>query len=190
MKEIFAGLAITCSLVSSVIYIRAILKRETKPHLFSWIVWGLLMLISAAAQHSDHAGAGAIATAASGACCIIIAILSIKYGERNPTRSDWISFATALSAIPLWWATSDPLLSVILITFIDAFGFYPTFRKSYSKPYIEDLTAWLLSTLTALLLVLSIENYTVITSLYQASILLTCSTFITMLIWRRRVLKR
>lgn len=39
----------------------------------------------------------------------------------------------------LWTKLLDkPLYSMILVVLIDLFGFYSTYRKSYSKPYEED----------------------------------------------------
>jgi hypothetical protein len=132
-KEIFGAASLILSVVSYVPYVRSIFVANTKPHAFTWLVWGAVMAIAFLAQLSDRAGAGSWATGLSAAFCLGIGIIALFRGEKHITRGDWIAFTITFLAIPLWVATSDPLWSVLLVTGIDAVAYYPTFRKSYSK---------------------------------------------------------
>ena len=57
-KEIFGLLSLVLSVVSYVPYVRSIFVANTKPHAFTWLVWGTVMAIAFFAQLSDKAGAG------------------------------------------------------------------------------------------------------------------------------------
>lgn len=43
-------------------------------------------------------------------------------------------------ALPLWYITTDPLWSVVILTTLDLLGFAPTSRKAYVHPYKAYLT--------------------------------------------------
>jgi uncharacterized membrane protein SpoIIM required for sporulation len=111
-------------------------------------------------------------------------------GEKHITRGDWIAFTVTFLAIPLWVATSDPLWSVLLVTGIDAVAYYPTFRKSYSKPDEELAFKYVLTVIRYLFSLLALEHFTVVTSVYQLVSIVMESGIVVMLLWRRAVLKK
>lgn len=168
--------------------IRSIFVANTKPHAFSYLVWGTVTAIAYVAQYSEKAGAGSWATGVSAIFCLGIGIIALFRGEKNITRGDWIAFFSTFLAIPLWIATSDPLWSVLLVTSIDATAYYPTFRKSYAKPNEELAFKYVLTAIKYLLSLFAIEHFTVVTSVYQFVSLFMELGLITMLLWRRAVL--
>ena len=50
IKLILSGLAIALTFVAFVPYIRSILQGVTKPHVFSWVIWGTTTVIVFFAQ--------------------------------------------------------------------------------------------------------------------------------------------
>lgn len=58
MKEIVGTIAVVLTFVGYVPYIRDTLKGKTKPHVYTWFVWGLVTLAAFALQMSAHAGGG------------------------------------------------------------------------------------------------------------------------------------
>jgi hypothetical protein len=190
MKDIYGLLGVLFLSASSVPYIIACWKKSAKPHAFSWILWSLINAIVFAAQLTDHAGAGAWSSCTTAIVNGGIALYALKWGEKNITRSDWIVFISALSAIPLWIATKDPMWSVILVSVIDTFGFFPTMRKSWKKPYEEVLMTFVLGEFGFFFSLLALEHYSLTNWLYPVVVLVTNSTFIATLLYRRRVLHR
>jgi len=170
IKVLLGGSATVLALVGYVPYFRDIFRGKTKPHAFSWLIWGVLTAIGYAGQVSDGAGAGAWVTGLTAAVCFFIFALAVFRGEKNITRGDWLCLIFSLSAIPLWIFTNSPFWSVILITVIDIVGFLPTFRKSYFKPHEETAVTYTLSSVKFGLSILALQNYSVITVLYPASL--------------------
>jgi hypothetical protein len=189
LKDIFGVLSLIISVVSYVPYARSIFVANTKPHAFTWLVWGVVMAIAFFAQLSDKAGAGSWATGLSAAFCLGIGIVALFRGEKHITRGDWIALLVTLLAIPLWVATSDPLWSVLLVTGIDAIAYYPTFRKSYAKPDEELASKYVLTVIRYLFSLLALEHYTVVTSVYQLVSILMEMGIVIMLLWRQARLK-
>jgi hypothetical protein len=183
----FIGLlAVFVGLVSGGMYILSVFRKESKPHLFTWIIWGLISAIAYAAQLHDHAGPGSWAMGLTALTCGATMALCFKYGEKDITRSDWIALIASLSAIIPWIMTDDPLYSVILVSFIDIVAFYPTFRKSWHKPYEENLLSYNIASLKLVLSLFALDNFTVTTSLYAMTIVGANTAFVTMCYTRRK----
>lgn len=185
-KNILGTVAVIVAFVSYIPYFRNIFAGKTKPHAFSWLVWCVLNAIAFAGQISDRGGAGAWAVGLTAAVMLVIFSLALTKGEKHITRSDWLCLIGAGLALVLWGITSEPLLSVILITVIDALGFIPTVRKSYHKPHQETLVTFLLSTVKYLLVVIALQNYSLVTALFPISLVVMNGLFVAMLLVRRR----
>jgi hypothetical protein len=138
------------------------------------------------AQLSKGAGAGAWVTGFSAAACVLIAGLFVTRGEKNITKSDWLAFVGAIITIPVWYFTHDPLWAVILATAIDAMAYYPTFRKSYFKPYEENFFTYSMDTFKWIVALFALGNYSATTMLYPLFLLLANSALVSMILWRRR----
>ncbi len=185
-KEILAGIGIVFMGISYGVYIHSIYKGETRPHPFSWFIWGSLTAIAFFAQISDGAGAGAVITGLSAVIALFIALIAyIKRKNIIISQSDKWVFGLSLFAIPLWLITDTPLWSVILITVIDAAGFYPTFRKTWFNPEQELPLSYTLGGFKHLFTVFALENYSIITAIYPLSLVIMNFSFLGMLYYRR-----
>ncbi len=188
LKIALALVAIAMTAAGYFFYFRDIFAGKTKPHAFSWLVWATLTGIAFFGQTSDHAGPGAWVTAATALVSFVIFALALKKGEKDITRSDTLNLFAAGGALALWFVTSNPLLSVVLITVVDFLGFMPTIRKSYHKPHEETLVHYVLAGLKFLLAILALDNYSLVTWLYPASLVAANIFFVVMLVARRRKL--
>ena len=190
-KEILGVLSLLAACVSYICYFRSVLQGVTKPHAFSWITWGVLTAIAFVAQYSHHAGAGAWATGFVAVYCFIVGLLALFIGEKHITKSDWLTFLSALLIIPIWYFTQNALTAILLIIVIDALGgYYPTFRKSYSKPDQEALALYVISTFQVMLSLGAMQNYLWVNILYPAFIMIANAIFVIMVLWRRKVMAR
>ena len=188
MNAFLGILATIIAVVGYIPYFRNIFRGKTKPHAFSWFICFLLTAIAFFAQISDNAGPGAWVTGFTAIICFVIFIFGLKQGEKNIVLTDWLSLFGALAALGLWAITNDPLLSVILISLIDALGFVPTFRKSYFKPNEETALTYVLSALKFAVGIAALDNVTLVTALYPASLILMNGIFVIMVLARRQKL--
>ncbi len=188
-KVAVAAVSIIMTLVGYAYYFRDIFAGKTKPHAFSWLVWASLTAIAFAGQLSDNGGPGALVTGVTASISFIIFGLAIKKGEKDIATSDKLNLAGAAFALLLWFLTSDPLLAIILITIVDFLGFMPTIRKSYHKPREETLIHYVLAGLKFALAIVALNNYSLTTWLYPASLVAANLFFVFMLVVRRRKLE-
>ena len=189
-KELLSAVAIVLTLIAFYPYIRSILKGETKPHVFSWVTWGSVTFVVFLAQLADKGGAGAWPIGVSGIITINVAVLAyMKKSDITITRTDWLFFIAAMTSLPLWYLTSDPLWAVIILTTVDVFGFVPTFRKAYASPFEEKLTFFSLVAVRNLISIFALQNYSLTTVLFPAVTAIACLVFVVMVVYRRSLNK-
>lgn len=108
LKITFSSIAILLTFVAFVPYIRSILAGITKPHVFSWVIWGTTTVIVFFAQLDAKGGIGAWPIGVSGVITVFIAILAfLKKSDISITKVDWLFFVLALGSLPFWYFTSD-----------------------------------------------------------------------------------
>ncbi|QVL46439.1 MAG: hypothetical protein KFB94_04965 [Methylophilaceae bacterium] len=190
-KTILSIIAIGLTLLAFVPYITGILKGITKPHVFSWIIWGSTTFIVFLAQLEGHAGIGAWPIGVSGAMTVLVAFLAyLKRSDITITKKDWLFFGVAMSALPLWYLMSDPLWAVVMLTLVDTLGFAPTARKVYHAPYSEPIFFVALFFVRNMLVLFALEHYSATTVLFPAVIAIACLLLITLMIIRRHLIVR
>lgn len=188
-KELLSAVAIALTLAAFFPYINSIIKGAIKPHVFSWVIWGTTTFVVFLAQLEDNAGAGAWPIGVSGSITLFIALLAfLKRADITITKTDWLFFVSAISSLPFWYFTSDPLWAVVILTTVDVLGFGPTVRKAYIFPHSESLLFFALFTARNLLVIMALENYSVTTVLFPAVIAAACALLITMITYRRHAL--
>ncbi|HTL29474.1 MAG TPA: hypothetical protein VL282_09635 [Tepidisphaeraceae bacterium] len=188
MSEIYGGLSVAFAIASYAPYFVATLRGTNKPHVFSWLLWSLLTWIAFAIQVFSGAGPGAWASGVTAFCCVVIAAASLKHGERRITRSDWVAFILGLLTLPLWLATKDPTASALLVTAIDLFGFYPTFRKSWHRPREEMVSTHALSLIKHLLAIAALSIVSIPTAFYPAALFVANVLLVAEILYRRSII--
>ena len=95
LKEFFTLCGLLLTLVAFVPYLRGILRNRIRPHVFSWVIWGLTTFVTFLAQLSAGAGPGAWPIGLSGVLTIAVAVLA--YIKRADLRTVLFPAAVALA---------------------------------------------------------------------------------------------
>lgn len=184
-KALLGQLSVVLVVASLLHYAWFTLRRQIKPHLFTWVIWGLAVGIAAAGRHVEHAGPGAWNMVAMCLGCLAIAALSLRYGERDITRGDMVALLACFAAMALWYVTDNALVAIVLVTAVDLGGYYPTVRKSWLRPHEEATYNFVLSNISHVLSLAANEVHTLATMLTPLCILVANTALIGM-IWCRR----
>lgn len=181
--------AMALTFVAFVPYFRSILGGTTRPHVFSWIVWGTNTGVAFYATLSARGGAGAWAIGFSAALTLAVAALAwAKRADVTITRVDWGCFVAGLAALPLWFFASDPLWAIAVVTAVELLGFGPTLRKSWHQPWSEPIAFLAILVLRNALVIAALEHRSLTTVLFPAAMAAACVVLIAVLAWRRRAL--
>ena len=185
-KEFLSAVAIALTFVAFFPYIRSIIQGKTKPHVFSWVIWSSATFVVFLAQLADKGGVGAWPIGMSGIITMYVAFLAyIKKSDITITRTDYLFFFVAMTSLPFWYLTSDPLWAVLILTTVDLIGFGPTFRKAYAHPFEEKLTFFVIITVRNIVSITALENYSLTTVVFPLATAVACFIFIIMVNYKR-----
>ena len=191
LKQLLSAAAIVLTFAIFVPYIVSIHSGQTKPHVISWVIWALATFVVFLAQLAGSGGVGAWPIGVSALITAYLAVLAYsKKADTRVTRSDWAFLLIAVTALPCWLLTSDPLWAVLILTGVDLAGFGPTFRSAYLRPHDERMGFYFLAAVRNLLSILALEAYSLTTVLFPAAVGIACVAFVAMVAYRRKQLAR
>lgn len=190
MKQAVGGIAVALTFLAYIPYYRDILKGKTHPHIYSWTLWGLLTIMITALQIKGGAGASAWVTASAGVLCLGVIFLSLRSGKKDITATDTVTAVLSLVAIGFWLVAKQPVVSIVLVVTADLLAFYPTVRKSWSRPHSETLSLYVTNTIRFALALVASEQYTILAILWPATWVIANGVFSSMLVYRRGKIAR
>ncbi|MGE4352295.1 MAG: hypothetical protein AB7E52_08935 [Bdellovibrionales bacterium] len=164
--QIFAFGAIFITAARYLTYFYTIYKGKTKPHAFSWLLWGVETGIATLAQLELEAGPSVWALAFVSISCLIIAVLSLFIGEREYAKSDWFALIACLLAFPVWKLVQSPLAALVIIMITDMLTYWPTVRKSFTKPCSEPPVSYGFAGMRYFLMLFAVPNPSFDTLIY------------------------
>jgi len=166
IKIFFAIIAVVVGLISYYLYTRDLFSLKTKPHIYSWLIWTITQGTAMVAIYYGGGIWGGLELTMGTIFNVAILVFCLKYGTKNITKRDTIVLIIALIAIFVWWQLKIPLVSVLMVSVIDFFGFLPSFRKSYEEPWSETLSSWLLFSVANIFSILALNQYNLLTLTY------------------------
>ncbi len=188
-KIILGYLAVAVELVSYFIYFVGIWKGKTKPHAFTWLVWGTLNVVAFLAVLFSGGEAGSWVLGVNALACFAICIIGFIQKHVEYDKYDWIALIGALVGIFLWWITKNPLCAVVLVTLSDAIGSIPIFRKAYRAPFEENIPAFALGLLYYPPAIAALRSFTLTTWLYPAVVIMLDGSLVILIMVRRKKLR-
>lgn len=188
IKVILGTLGVLCVIAAYFPYLRDMFKGLTKPHAYTWLIWFITQGTASVAMVLNGAGWGSAPFIIGTVLVFLVFVLCFKYGTRNITRSDTVILILALLSILLWWQTSNALLAVIMASAIDGFGYLPTYRKLWSEPWSETLSAWNLIIASYIFGILALAEFSVITALYGITLMSASILLVIFALLRRRII--
>lgn len=189
IKEILGLVAALLAFGSAYLYITDMLRGNTKPHTYTWLIWTIVTFVAFFGQWVSGGGAGSWATGVTAVYCLFVLIASLRYGTTDITNFDKVCLALSLASIVPWALTNNILLSVVLASFTDVVGFLPTMRKTWHAPKSESLGSMYFDALKHGLSIGALQSYSVVTWLYPASILAAKFAIIGEIVYRSRTFR-
>lgn len=157
-KYVLTVIAGVLFIIGFVPYIRAIVRKETKPTTASWLIWATLDTITLAGMFFKNAVNGQIIGAVLGAW--VVAILALIYGTRGWTKLDKYCLGGAVLGIVLWLVFDNPVFGIVISNVVAFLGAIPTFKSAWGDPSREDKVAWTIYWLSCVVAVLAIPAWT------------------------------
>ncbi len=132
------------SAASTVPYLIATARRQTRPRVVTWLTWALLTAVGGAASASvgDYPSAafsfiGTVVTSA-------VVLAGLRYGDRALGRLDLVCVALVIVGFGLWLLLDVPGIAVGAACVIDFIGLVPTLAHAWRRPQEETAVTYAL----------------------------------------------
>jgi hypothetical protein len=96
-KTILGILAVSIELISYAIYFFGIWKGKTKPHAFTWLVWGALNSVAFVAVIISGGGAGSWILVVNALGCFAISVIGFRQRHVDYDKYDWLEHLSVFS---------------------------------------------------------------------------------------------
>jgi hypothetical protein len=129
---------------STIPYLAATARHETRPRIVTWLTWALLTGVGGAASASvgDYPSAAFsfIGTAVTAA----VVIAGLRYGDLAFTWLDGVCLTLVVAGLALWLGLSIPGIAVFAACVIDFVGLVPTLVHGWRRPDEETAITYAL----------------------------------------------
>jgi hypothetical protein len=186
LRLALAGLATLLTFVAFLPYLRAVRAGTVRPHLFSWIVWGINTSLAFVVTWSERGGLGAWPVGVSAGVTLYVAWLAWRLRADVTLRpSDWGFLAASFAAMAAWLIASDAVWTIVLVTLTELLGFGPTFRKCWHAPRSESVPFYAILILRNALLIGALQTWRFTTLLFPLAMAGACVALIALMALRR-----
>lgn len=187
MQTIFIVISSCLALISPLIYARAILKGNARPHRTTRFVLLLITALSTASLLASHNTVAVYLAGISFFQSIIILTLSVKHGMGGWAKTDILCLCIALIGIVVWQTTKNPILGLYFSILADFTGIIPTIIKTYRFPKTEIATFFALDFFASIFTLLAIRTFDTQNIAYPIYILLANAIMVALILIRRRM---
>lgn len=168
-------------------YIVSILRGESKPEKETWWVLSIVGICIALSYFYSGARSTMWIPLGESVGPLIIALLSIKYGEVESVKVEKFSLLGVLCGSLLWVLFKSPTVALVSFVSIDFLGILPTIHKSYYEPHTENFISWFLAFIACIINLFAIETLSFSLFIYPVYALLVNLTIV-IFISKRKVL--
>ena len=189
-KTILGTIAVLMVFIGYIPYLKDSIKGKTKPHMFSWLVGMTISFIAFGLQMQDGAGPGAFVTLSAAIISAVILVLAIKNEDKDITKIDFVALLLSGGTLAFWLIAKDPVISTIFVILAETLSFLPTVRKSWSDPYSETISSYIINSIRFTIALVALHNYSFVSIGYPVTWLFLNGAFSLVLIHRRKVASR
>jgi hypothetical protein len=186
-KTILGSLSVVMGFIAYAIYFKGIIENRIKPHVFSWLIWGIVVGIAFAAQVVKGGGAGSWNSGVTALMCFVIAGLAYPRGKKDFSIYDWASLLGAFAAALLWALVKEPTGSVIILCVLNILGTMPTLLKSYECPREESAITFTLNGFKFVVAIMALQSYSIATWLFPLTVFATNASLVAVILIRRKI---
>ena len=171
--SILGSIAGLIAMLAVIPYIKDIIHGTTRPNIFSWALWVLLLGISLLAQVSAGASWSALmilGDIVGTSTVLMLCLWGYSYGKYG--RVEWVCTILALVAIALWQLAHEPVLAIACAIIADLMAAVPTLIKAYKDPWSEAPMQFFIISFASLLALFSSTLLDAANLLFPAYLLL------------------
>lgn len=158
--SLFIIISSILALISPLVYAKAILRGEAKPHRTTRLVILITTSLTTASLLAQGNQVAIYLAGVSTLQAIAIFILSLKHGMGGWAKSDIVCLILALIGITFWQITKNPVIALYFAIGADFTGMLPAIIKTYHFPKTEIWLFFALDVFAAIFSLLALTTWT------------------------------
>ena len=183
LPEYFAVIGALIASAGGFYYLYETIRGKTQPNRITWLLWGLLPMITFVAQRVQGVEGLSWVSFAAGFTPLLVVAASFlnkkAYWKTQPL--DYALMGAALLGIILWAITKEPNLAILFALLADILASIPTIIKSLKHPETESWVAYAISSVGFGVAILAVsifnfQNSAFVIYLFSVQIILTVLT--------------
>jgi hypothetical protein len=125
-------------------YVRDTIRRSTRPHRGTWLIWTVLAVVVSLSQHADGGTWSVAMAVAQAATNGLVLALAIRFGTGGVSALDVTLIAVAGAGVAGWLLAGDPLLATACVVAADLIAAGMMVPKTWRDPGSETFStfAW------------------------------------------------
>jgi hypothetical protein len=125
-------------------YVRDTLRRSTRPHRGTWLIWTVLAVVVSLSQLADGGSWSVAVAVAQAATNALVLALAIRFGTEGVSAPDVILIALAGGGVAGWLLAGEPLVATACVVAADLIAAGMMVPKTWRDPGSETLStfAW------------------------------------------------
>lgn len=155
---VFGSLAGVTSVLDAAPYVRDVVRRTTRPHRGTWLIWSVLSILAFSSQAADGAAWSIVMVAVDALCTTLILALSVRRGEGGLSRGDLTILAIATVGVAGWALSSAAMIATIFIVVADTLAIGLMLPKTWRDPTSETCAMYALATVSGVLGALAVGD--------------------------------
>ncbi len=185
-------IAAVVSFIAHPLYIWAIVvKKETKPHFFTWFISSVVAGSSLFLFNKAEGGDPIYMLIGDFLGLTTIAILALLVGNGKKKDSwDWGCLVSALIGIVIYIVYKNAFVAFVAVLCAEALGLIPTIRKTYKSSEQEDFLAWSFTTAGNVLNLLAVNWANATDMVYVIAILVVDGIVFSLIVRGKFIVKR
>ena len=161
LPEYFAIIGAVIASWGGLYYLYETIKGTAQPNRVTWLLWGILPMITFIAQRVQGVEGLSWPSFVAGFTPFLVVAASFlnkkAYWKTQPL--DYALMGSAIIGIILWIVTKEPNVAILFTILADLLASMPTIIKSFRRPETESWIAYAISTLGFGIAVLSIHSF-------------------------------
>lgn len=148
------------SLFGFVPYLTSVVRGRTRPSIATWWIWTLVGCLIVVSYYAAGARTSIWTPVSYVIGPLVIALVSLRYGDRGWSRFDRMCVLGAGLSLLLWALSGTPIVALLFNIAIDLLGALPTVRKTWVAPESEDRLSWAIFLVANTLNLLAVAPWT------------------------------
>jgi hypothetical protein len=188
MTQIAPALGVLAALVGIAItvpYVRDTVRRSTRPHRGTWLIWSVLAIVVCLSQRADGASWSLAMAGTNVVVNTVILVLAIRVGTGGASVSDAVMLTVAAAGVAGWLVADQPVVATLFVIVAHLIAAATMAPKSYRDPGSETLSTFTGGSLAGALAAGSVGAIEPALLLYPVYYCLVNGA-LALLIWQRR----